>query len=89
MLEGLTFENGNLVKVHGMRPEYMGGYDLIALVRQLGAEVHRLREAEGRAEYHLYEIDGCLAEYEAMPCKSLRVRLRAAVERAKKENLND
>lgn len=44
MLEGLEFENGQLVKIHGMRPDYMNGYDLIALVRLLGAEVHRLQE---------------------------------------------
>ena len=50
MLEGLTFENGTLVKVHGMRPEHMDGYDLIALVRMLGAEVHRLREEVSEME---------------------------------------
>ena len=83
MLEGLTFENGNLVKVHGMRLKYMNRCALRALVRVLGAEVHRLREAEGRADYHLREIDGCLDEYEEMPCKSLRDRLRGAVEHAK------
>jgi hypothetical protein len=83
MLEGLEFENGNLVKVHGMRPQYMNGHDLIALVRLLGAEVHRLRETEGRADYHLTEIEDCFTEYEQMPCKSLRARLREAVNRAK------
>ena len=43
MLQGLEFQNGQLVKVHGMRPDYMDGYALLALVRVLGAEVHRLR----------------------------------------------
>ena len=33
------FQNGQLVKVNGMRPEYMDGYRLIALVRYL-AEKH-------------------------------------------------
>ena len=89
MLEGLTFENGKLVKFRHMRPEYMDGHDLIALVRLLGVEVHRLRERDERRAYHLREVDGCLAEYEAMPCNSLRARLRAAVNRAKQENGND
>jgi hypothetical protein len=88
MLEGLTFENGKLVKFRHMRPEYMDGHDLIALARLLGAEVYRLHERDERMEYHLREIDGCLAEYEALPCKSLRARLRAAVNRAKLENAN-
>jgi hypothetical protein len=57
MLEGLTFENGNLVKVHGMRPEYMDGYALIALVRLLGAEVHRLRLERERVEDAIKLLD--------------------------------
>lgn len=36
----LEFENGRLVKVDGARPEYMDGYALIRLVRELAAEVH-------------------------------------------------
>ncbi len=35
----LEFENGNLVKVDGKRPEYMDGYSLIRLVRELAAEI--------------------------------------------------
>jgi len=50
MLEGLEFEGGRLVKVHGMRPEYMSGYDLSTLVRLLGAEVHRLRDQVSELE---------------------------------------
>ena len=83
MLQGLEFEDGQLVKDRGMRIQNMNGYDLIGLVRLLGAEVHRLRETEGRADYHLTEIEDCLTEYEQMPCKSLRARLREAVNRAK------
>ena len=39
----LEFENGNLVKVGGMRPEYMHGYQLISLVRRLGRELHEAK----------------------------------------------
>ena len=84
-MEHLEFENGRLVKWRGHRPEYMSGPDLIALVRLLGAEVHVLRERQERSAYYLSEIDGCLEEYEAMPCGSLRARLRAAVNKAKVE----
>lgn len=84
-MEHLEFENGRLVKWRGHRPEYMNGHDLIALVRLLGAEVHALRETQERSTYHTSEIDGCLEEYEATPCKSLRARLRAAVDKTKAE----
>lgn len=33
------FDNGRLVKINGMRPEYMDGHRLIALIRYL-AEKH-------------------------------------------------
>ncbi len=39
----LEFENGSLVKVDGMRPEYMDGYQLIVLVQRLGRELHEAR----------------------------------------------
>ena len=58
---------------------------LHAVAQLLNAEVHALRENRERALYHLSDIDGCLAEYEDMPCKSLQARLRAAVDRAKKD----
>ena len=32
------FQNGRLVKLDGQRPEYMGGYDLIAAVRHFAAK---------------------------------------------------
>jgi hypothetical protein len=35
----LEFENGQLVKVDGKRPEYMDGYALIRLVRDLATEI--------------------------------------------------
>jgi hypothetical protein len=50
MLQGLEFEDGQLVKVRGMRIQYMNGYDMIALVRLLGAEVHRLRDQVSELE---------------------------------------
>ncbi len=37
-----TFENGKLVKLDGMRPEYMGGYDLIRAAKQFAARVAEL-----------------------------------------------
>jgi hypothetical protein len=79
----LEFEDGNLVKCDGQRPQYMDGYRLIALVKDLGREVFTLREKRAKVAYHLSEIEGCLEEYEAMPCASLRARLRGAVARAK------
>lgn len=36
------FQNGRLVKVNGMRPEYMNGWRMIALIRYL-AEKHEQR----------------------------------------------
>lgn len=35
----LQYERGHLVKVNGMRPEYMSGHDMISLIRALGAEI--------------------------------------------------
>jgi hypothetical protein len=40
-LSDLEFENDQLVKVRGMPSSYMGGHDLISLVRQLGVLLHR------------------------------------------------
>lgn len=37
--ERLEFEGGQLVKVDGMRPDYMDGYALLRLVRELAAEL--------------------------------------------------
>lgn len=82
-MPNLEFEGGNLIKCDGQRPQHMSGYRLISLVKDLGREVFTLRQKRAKATYHLSEIDACLAEYEAMPCKSLRARLRGAVERAK------
>ena len=84
-MDGLEFENGQLVKWHGQRPEYMDGHSLLGLIRLLGKRVHDMNKEQECAAYRLDEIDGCLSEYENMPCKSLRARLREAVERAKKE----
>lgn len=35
-LVDLEYENGQLVKIHGQRPQYMSGDDLIKVVHQLG-----------------------------------------------------
>ena len=82
-MDGLEFENGLLVKWHGQRPEYMDGHSLLGLIRLLGKKVHDMDKEQEQADYRLDEIYGCMCAYEAMPCKSLRARLREAVERAK------
>lgn len=42
----LEFENGALVKVDGMRPEYMSGHRLIRLVKELAAALPRIDHGE-------------------------------------------
>ena len=49
------FQNGQLVKIDGQRPEYMGGYDLIAAVRHFAAKE---REACERIADMLRQDDG-------------------------------
>jgi len=74
----LEFEKGTLVKVNGMRPQYMSGNDMISLICYLGQELHK-------AKYHIREVAGCLDEVQAMPCASLRERLHQSIKRAEKE----
>lgn len=40
----MEFEQGRLVKVDGVRPEYMDGYRLLALVRQMAAALHEIND---------------------------------------------
>lgn len=42
MARKLEFENGVLVKVDGMRPDYMDGHTLIRLVKELGAALNEI-----------------------------------------------
>lgn len=44
MTHKMEFENGRLVKVDGMRPEYMDGYALINLVRELAAALNEIND---------------------------------------------
>ncbi len=72
----LNFEGGKLVKVDGARPEYMSGHRLICLTRELAERLQI-------TEYHLSEVCGTVDEYLATPCKSLRDRMRGAVDKAR------
>lgn len=40
----MEFEGGNLVKVDGMRPKYMDGYKLIALLRQTAEALNEIND---------------------------------------------
>ena len=51
----LEFQNGRLVKLDGLRPGYMGAYDLIAAVRHFAAKE---REACERIADMLRQDDG-------------------------------
>ena len=42
----LEFENGQLVKVNGNRPEYMGGIKLLDLVRRLATQLQDARDGQ-------------------------------------------
>ena len=71
------FENARLVKVDGMRPEYMSGQDLIATTRYAA-------ELSARLEYHIREISGCFQEYVSTPCASTKERLGRAIDIAQR-----
>ena len=46
IMKRLQFENGRLVKVDGMRPQYMDGYALIRLVRELAQALNEVDAKE-------------------------------------------
>ena len=74
-LSDLQFENGQLVKISGMRPEYCDGHTMTRQIRQLAVIADQLR-------HQLEEVTGTVEEYEQMPCKSLQIRMFGASERA-------
>ena len=53
MTDKLEFENGKLVKVNGMRPQYLGGMEMIALI-------HRLAELNESLRTHVAALRGVL-----------------------------
>lgn len=71
----LEFQNGVLVKIHGMRPEYQDGHTMIRQIKELAAMVAIL-------QHQLAEVTGTVGEYEQMPCASLRSRMVVAKNRA-------
>lgn len=74
-IRDMEFQNGVLVKIRGMRPEYQDGYTQIQQVKALAAMVIDL-------QHQLAEVAGTVEEYEQMPCTSLRTRMFAAKNRA-------
>ena len=42
--KSLEFENGRLVKIGGMRPEYMSGHTLICIVKEMSADLKFLSD---------------------------------------------
>ena len=47
MIERCTFENDKLVKIDGVRPEYMDGHKLIQLVRDLAVALNETHTVLG------------------------------------------
>lgn len=54
---------------------------ILTAIEKAVVEAHQA--VRKHAAYHVSEIEGCLDEYEDMPCTSLRARLRSAIARAK------
>ena len=50
VLANLQFEDGQLVKIRGARPEYMDGYRLIAQVQELAVALKEAVEAAEKLE---------------------------------------
>ena len=57
-LSDLQFENGKLVKIRGMRPEYFDGDTAIRSIKELGEIIGSLR-------HQLEEVTGTYAKYSA------------------------
>jgi len=77
-IKDLEFENGNLVKVNGVRHNYMNGNQMINTIDELGKLVYSLR-------HQLIEVTGTIGEYDAIPTSSLLNRHLEACRRASKK----
>ena len=72
----MEFEGSYLVKIDGMRPEYMNGYDMIRDIRALAKELAVF-------QHRVNELTGLIDEYVDMPCASLRRRMAEGSSAAK------
>lgn len=54
---------------------------VLTCIENAVAEAHQA--VRRHAAYHVSEVEGCLDEYEDMPCTSLFARLRGALNKAK------
>lgn len=75
LIKDLEFQNGELVKIKAMRPEYLNGNDMIKTIKELAKLVDKL-------DRQLLEVLGTAEEYVDLPVGSLFKRHLDACKRA-------